>query len=54
MKELRKVELEDHDIFKPVDIENAIFKLQKNKAVGIDGIASEHFMYASKNSSCIS
>jgi exonuclease III len=48
MKELEQVELDSNDMCTPVDVEAAICKLKKNKALGLDGIASEHFIYASK------
>ena len=34
--------------FNPIDVDAAVRKLKKGKSLGLDDIASEHFLYASK------
>jgi hypothetical protein len=41
-------QIDEAHLFSPVEVEHAIRKLKVNKAMGLDDISSEHFLYASK------
>ncbi len=45
---LEVLHINEEHLITPAEVEDAIRKLKKGKSVGLDGISSEHFIYASK------